>query len=200
MTDKDIGLQIKKARAEKGMSQEDLAKEIGVTWEMISRYENGRSSAHRHLDKFGMVLGKPISYFWGVSENTTTISVESIVKALKKEGLSQGAGKSNEVTLVDDLSILGFDKSIKLSRKYYSAPDWIVEKYNDIFALRLDSVDEEGIGINKGDIGYFSVKAEPKSGDMVLVESGMNYSVQKYSEKISSKIKAVLIAQERRFR
>ncbi len=45
MTDIEIGRIIKEERQKRGLSQQELATKVGVTWEMISRYERGRSSA-----------------------------------------------------------------------------------------------------------------------------------------------------------
>ena len=53
-----IGIQIKKARAEAQLTQSDLGGKIGVTWEMISRYENGQSSPRKNLEKISKVLKK----------------------------------------------------------------------------------------------------------------------------------------------
>jgi transcriptional regulator with XRE-family HTH domain len=45
MNDIDVGKRIRLHRKRIALTQQELADRIGVTWEMISRYERGRSSA-----------------------------------------------------------------------------------------------------------------------------------------------------------
>lgn len=200
MGDEQIGLQIKKARMEKGLSQEDLGEKLSVTWEMISRYENGRSSARKYLVQLSEILEKPISYFFGVQESLSTNIVEQIVKSLKENDIGLQQGYINKVPLVDDMSILGFAKSLKFTRQVYTAPDWIIEKYKDIFALRLASTAYEGIEVGEGDIGFFSPGIEPQADDIVLVEDISFYKLRKFSPEEKNSVVAVLIMQEKRYR
>ena len=66
MDKKIVGKQIKKARTEKNLSQEELAQKIGVSRMMISRYEISSSDVPiEKLQKISKVLEKPISYFFG---------------------------------------------------------------------------------------------------------------------------------------
>ncbi|MBD3280212.1 helix-turn-helix domain-containing protein [Candidatus Dojkabacteria bacterium] len=194
-----IGLQIRKARLEKGFSQDELGDKIGVTWEMISRYENGRSSPSRHVDKLAKALGKSVGYLYGQDIDPIKENVEKIASALREQGIGYEK-KSSEVVLVDDISVLGFERSIKLSRKYYGAPDWLLEKYGNMFALRLNSVLPDELDTNEGDIGFFGVDLKPMKGDMVLVHQGKNYRLKKYKKDMKGEILAVLLVQEKRFR
>lgn len=67
MIDKTLlGKQIKKARKSKGLSQEQLAKQVGISRMMISRYEISSSVIPvEKLQKIAEILEKPISYFFG---------------------------------------------------------------------------------------------------------------------------------------
>lgn len=197
--DNTIGIQIKKARTEMGFSQDELGEKIGVTWEMISRYENGRSSPNRHLDKLSKVLDKSVAYFYGQETDPIGENVAKIASALREQGIGYEK-KSSEVVLVDDISVLGFERSLKLTRKYYSAPDWILEKYGNVFALRLNSILPEELDTNEGDIGFFGAGLKPLKSDMVLVQQGKNYKLKKYSQSLQGEILAVLLVQEKRFR
>lgn len=199
MTDKDIGLQIKKARTDAKMSQSELGKKLGVTWEMISRYENGRSSARKYLDSLAKFLDKPVGYFLGVEVGQANLDLDKLVDKLKGSGLGQTAEEASKVVLIDDFSILGFERSLKLTRQYYSVPNWINEKYEGVFALRLGSAIPEALDTNKGDIGYFTKVRKPQVGDVVLVKSGSVYKLQRFSTKLKGDLLAVLIAQEKRF-
>lgn len=52
-----IGKRIKQLRQQRDLTQEQFAQKIGVTWEMISRYERGRSSPLLKLLEIADVLG-----------------------------------------------------------------------------------------------------------------------------------------------
>ncbi len=53
-----------------GMSQEDLGKHVGVTFQQIQKYEKGRDRiAVSRLWQFSLILGQPISWFFeGIGE------------------------------------------------------------------------------------------------------------------------------------
>lgn len=62
--DQQIGLRIRQIRKKKHMSQEQLGKEIGVSFQQVQKYENGhnRISASRLMQVAG-VLGASTSFF-----------------------------------------------------------------------------------------------------------------------------------------
>ncbi len=65
-----VGGRVKAGRTLIGMSQEELEKHIGVTFQQIQKYENGmnRISASK-LWVISLVLGRPISWFFeGIGE------------------------------------------------------------------------------------------------------------------------------------
>ena len=53
---RDIGESIRKYRRRLNLTQDQLADRVGVTWEMISRYERGESSPMNKLDKLSNAL------------------------------------------------------------------------------------------------------------------------------------------------
>lgn len=199
MKNNGIGLQIKKARTERGLSQEELGEKIGVTWEMISRYENGRSNPAKHVEALSKALEKPVGYFYGQEDHTIEYNVEKLASALREQGIGYEK-QSNEVILVDDFSILGFDKTLKLTRQYYSAPEWLIEKYGDVFALRLNSVLPDSLDTNEGDIGFFSTSLKPVNGDIVLIQTKQYFKLKRFGPKLQENVLAVLLVQEKRYR
>ncbi|MBN1968681.1 MAG: helix-turn-helix transcriptional regulator [Candidatus Delongbacteria bacterium] len=61
---------MKKARKESGLSQEELAKKVGISRMMISRYEVGSSNMSlKQLRKVSKVFKKPISFFFNEEES-----------------------------------------------------------------------------------------------------------------------------------
>ncbi len=70
--DVHVGKQLRTQRALYGLSQNDLAKQLGVTFQQLQKYESGanRTSASR-LWEAGKALGVPVSYFFeGLGEKT----------------------------------------------------------------------------------------------------------------------------------
>lgn len=67
MTDKEIGKIIRDQRKNLNLSQVELARKVGVTWEMISRYERGKSSALNKLQELALALEVPMGMFFGAA-------------------------------------------------------------------------------------------------------------------------------------
>lgn len=59
-----IGKVIKRLRVERGYSQQELAEKVGVTWEMISRYERGKSSPLQKILEIAESLNVPAGVFF----------------------------------------------------------------------------------------------------------------------------------------
>jgi len=69
MTDIEIGRTIREQRQKKRLSQSELAKKVGVTWEMISRYERGRSSSLQKILLLADALDLDVSKFFGAASS-----------------------------------------------------------------------------------------------------------------------------------
>lgn len=64
-TSKEIGEKIKRRRRELGISQENLAETLGVTYQQVQRYENGANKLNvENLQVIADVLSVPVSYFF----------------------------------------------------------------------------------------------------------------------------------------
>ena len=62
---KFIGIKIKDRRKELGLTQEELAEAIGVTYQQLQRYENGKSHLNTgRLQAISNALDVPITYFF----------------------------------------------------------------------------------------------------------------------------------------
>ncbi len=68
--DVHVGGRVKAGRTLIGMSQEELGKHVGVTFQQFQKYENGMNRiAASRLWVISLVLGRPISWFFeGISE------------------------------------------------------------------------------------------------------------------------------------
>jgi len=69
--DVEVGRRIRIQRTSRGISQTDLGKKIGVTFQQVQKYEKGinRVGASR-LTRIAKVLGVPVSTFFGGPEGT----------------------------------------------------------------------------------------------------------------------------------
>ena len=68
LEDAYIGCRVREARAEYGLTQEELASDVGVDPKHISRIENGRKHGSDQLiRRISEVTGKPLSFFYGNS-------------------------------------------------------------------------------------------------------------------------------------
>ena len=196
MNDAKIGIQIKKARAEAQITQSELGKKIGVTWEMISRYENGKSSPRKNLENIAEVLGKPIQYFFGVEEVPIKEEIKRLTNLLEKKG--EDLGRGAEVPLIEDLEDYDLDQSLSLTKQSYTSPSWIYSNFGNVFALKLDKVHSDVVNIGRGDVGYLTRDMVPEVGNYVLIKDRNIFRIDRYVKMLEG-VLAVLIAVEKRY-
>jgi len=75
-----IGRNISRLRQDAGLTQQELAEKVGVTWEMISRYERGESSPMSKIEKITEALNVSSNELLGVK--TGLITYEQAYKIL----------------------------------------------------------------------------------------------------------------------
>jgi len=65
ITSREIGEKIKKQRRKLGISQEQLAEILGVTYQQVQRYENGMNKLNlTNIQIVADALSVPVSYFF----------------------------------------------------------------------------------------------------------------------------------------
>jgi transcriptional regulator with XRE-family HTH domain len=65
ITSKDIGDKIKKRRSALKLSQQELADILGVTYQQVQRYENGKNKLNvENIQVIADALSVPLSYFF----------------------------------------------------------------------------------------------------------------------------------------
>ena len=72
VSSRDIGAKIRSRRREMGLSQEQLAELLDVTYQQVQRYENGsnRLSVER-IQQIAAVMVVPLDYFFGSTTTAT---------------------------------------------------------------------------------------------------------------------------------
>jgi transcriptional regulator with XRE-family HTH domain len=182
---KDMGLKIKFLRQSKGLTQKELAEKIGTTWEMVSRYETGKSSPLGRIDKIAHALGTHISKILG--ENTLA------------EGDSTYTPNSLPLLNKDFNDI---HKALEQCKIYYTAPNWIIEKYLQPFCIDASILEIQTTQIDPNGI-IFAVQQKPSSQkDLVIIRSSDKDLIITTKNNVPSKAKilATAVAWEKRFK
>ena len=103
--DLHVGKRLKEARLLHGFSQEGLAKEMGITFQQVQKYEKGlnRIGASRLWD-LAQVLGEPINYFFNEMNETDQNQSPRKITLLRDDN---GDFKMDEMILTpDDMALL----------------------------------------------------------------------------------------------
>ena len=134
--DTHVGERIRRRRRAMGMSQEDLAGSVGLTFQQIQKYERGanRVSASK-LYQIAQTLNAPVAFFFdglanpvenGVSEGATRAFIHDMPLAPEERELVNLFGKLNSRRLrgqfVGLLRALVQDASGELGAQAESAP------------------------------------------------------------------------------
>ena len=118
LTDQLVGTAVRRRRNDLGMSQSALAKEVGVTFQQIQKYENGtnRMGAGR-LTAIAEALEVPISYFFegveGAEKTGSPSAVGRMSEALREPGAMDLLRYYNQIGSEDHrLSVLRLARSL----------------------------------------------------------------------------------------
>lgn len=96
-----IGRRVRDRRLELGLSQVDLARRLGVTYQQVQKYERGtnRIAADR-LHGLAQILDVPISYFY--SDDGTPPGLAEAAAGYELEALSGEHGSLDEEAVLID--------------------------------------------------------------------------------------------------
>lgn len=116
--DEHVGNKLRQRRTLVGMTQEDLANAVGITFQQVQKYENGanRVSAGR-LFEFSKILTVPVSFFFENFGGTGK-------KSFQRLGMAEGAQDAFE----GPENVMEKKETIDLIRIYYSIHDPKVRK------------------------------------------------------------------------
>lgn len=79
-----IGKRVKKARREKGITQEKFAEELGVSVSFVSQVETGEKKFNlARISEVSKILERPISYFVDGYEGKSEDDLKEIIDLLK---------------------------------------------------------------------------------------------------------------------
>lgn len=79
-----IGKRVKKARKEKGITQEKFAEELGVSVSFVSQVETGEKKFNlSRISEVSKILERPISYFVDGYEGKSEDELQEVIELLK---------------------------------------------------------------------------------------------------------------------
>ena len=108
-TDKHVGSRIRALRGLRGMSQTALGEEIGVTFQQVQKYENGRNRiGASRLWQISRALDVPVSSFF--------------------DGLPRGKSAAASKSTAIGSAILGNTETVRLVKAYYEITDVTIRK------------------------------------------------------------------------
>ncbi len=169
-----IGENIRIYRERANLTQQQLADKVGITWEMISRYERNESLPFRKLDGISRALDVPKSQL--VERHTPQrYSVMDF-----KVPLFTTFPKSNR-----------FYPSH--TNYYYVCPEWILLRDRNCIAIDSSLINNQENGVM-----YISKEIKPSRNDYVLINNGNGLITEKYTN-TNTNILGKVLAQEIRY-
>ena len=174
-----IAENIKRYRERASMTQQQLADKVGVSWEMISRYEREESLPYKKLDEISKALNVPKS------------------QLLEKHVPDKYSGMDYKIPL-----FLQFPFSNKFTSNqtnyYYICPEWILKMDNQCIAIDTSLIDSNEENFKMNGVIYVSKQIKPKKNDWIVVKENGTLSIKIYDGN-SINILGKVLAQEVRY-
>ncbi len=147
----NIGKRIKYYREVNNFTQQDLADKVGITYEMVSRYERGTSQPYRRLKDLAKALNVELSE------------------------LLQNTDSSGSSSLIPLFTKMPNSFHIENTHYFYTCPTWIIEKDKKAFAIDMGLINDEEDGVF-----YVSTKTKPKENSFVLFKKANGLKIEKF--------------------
>ena len=143
-----VGKNIRFYRERLGLTQQDLGDLIGKTWEMISRYERGTSSALSQIDKLSKALRVLPSDLLGDDKELFRNMFPRVPLFTRKPGEK------------------GFSTS--KTNIFYFCPDWILNIDPDTYAVVSEIVKIDAMDLKKKGVFFIAPNVHCSLGDPTL--------------------------------
>jgi transcriptional regulator with XRE-family HTH domain len=153
---RDIGENIRKYRNRLDLTQEELADRIGITWEMISRYERGESSPMNKLHQISDALGVPMTDLIDDSLHNDC-EVPLFMKIPKNLIFNK-----NNTTL------------------FYSCPKWLLKRDPEIFVINSQIVKSNNFIKSKNGYIFISPNSKLENSDLVISHHSGNLIIEEF--------------------
>jgi len=180
MKSRYIAENIRTYRERAKLTQQDLADNIGVSWEMVSRYERGKSSPLRKIDNISEALDVPKTYL--LEKHIP----EGYIRMDYKIPLFTGLPHTNKF-------------SENYTNYFYNCPEWIIKRDIKTIAIDTSLINTEISGFQREGIIYISTQIEPQREDLIVLKDRDQLIVGKYNGNGKFNIIGKIIAQEIRY-
>lgn len=148
------GSRIKKARIEKGLTQEELAKLMDVTRNAIGSYENGRAlPTAKNMPKLASFLGVSVAYLQMESDYPYTNEIPLPEDLLKIPIIATVKCGTNGLAFEEDGGFINVEK----------------RHGEDLRAFRCKGDSMIGAGIHDGDVAIVRIQDTVESGELAIV-------------------------------
>lgn len=187
-----IGEKIKNIRIEKGLTQKQLGKKLGVAEGFINEVESGRKVINQSLiDRIGKVLGKDL--------NDITMSFEEEVYKEEKQTKFEYQPKKEKIndvwneafgSVIKNIPVYSYELNKMLGHKKMPLIENKIEGFPQDKVLFLQIQDDEMMGfrIAKGDIAFANLTNEVQSNSICLVEYGNERKIRQIKTLDSNKV------------
>lgn len=187
-----IGEKIKNIRIEKGLTQKQLGKKLGVAEGFINEVESGRKVVNQSLiDRIGKVLGKDL--------NDITMSFEEEVYKEEKQTKFEYQPKKEKIndvwneafgSVIKNIPIYSYELNKMLGHKKMPLIENKIEGFAQDKVVFLQMQDDEMMGfrIAKGDIAFANLTNEVQNNSICLVEYGNERKIRQIKILDSNKV------------
>ncbi|MBE6067687.1 MAG: helix-turn-helix domain-containing protein [Clostridium lundense] len=187
-----IGEKIKNIRIEKGLTQKQLGKKLGVAEGFINEVESGRKVINQSLiDRIGKVLGKDL--------NDITMSFEEEVYKEEKQTKFEYQPKKEKIndvwneafgSVIKNIPIYSYELNKMLGHKKMPLIENKIEGFPQDKVVFLQMQDDEMMGfrIAKGDIAFANLTNEVQNNSICLVEYGNERKIRQIKVLDSNKV------------
>ncbi len=171
----EFGNTLKKLRAEMGLTQVQLAKELGISLSCLAMYESGQREANKeNREKLCNFFDVDLNYLYGKSEIRNSYR--------KRDHAVQVPLYSSFAIAVDEpFEGKNYIDNIIL-------PDLILDRNNSYFALQMEDTALSGSGIRENDILIFQKESKVKHNDIGCFKVEGKIYVRKYYTEMNTKI------------
>lgn len=180
MKDNYIGENIRLYRERRNLTQQQLADKVGVSWEMISRYERSTSSPIAKIKKIADALDVTKSQ-------------------LLEEHIPQGLAFTDlRIPLFTHIpSPAKFSPS--QTSYFYISPEWIVRNYKNVIAIDSSLIKSSISEFQKDSILFVSLDYSITKGEYICIKGYETLEIKKYEGEKKEDILGILLAQEIRY-
>jgi len=174
-----IAENIKRYRERANMTQQQLADKVGVSWEMISRYEREESLPYKKLDEISKALNVPKS------------------QLLEKHVPDKYSSVDYKIPLFLHIPLSNKFTSSQ-TNYYYICPEWILKRDKECIAIDTSLIDSNEENFKMNGVIYVSKQIKPQRNDRVVVRENGRLIVKMYDGN-SPNILGKVLAQEIRY-